>query len=74
MPHPTHPPCSHHSILVGSTNHEAPHYVIFSTPVTLSNSGPNISLSTLLSNTLSLCSTFSVQTNLHTHTKQLHIF
>jgi len=33
MPHPSHPPCSHHSILVESINHEAPHYAIFSTPL-----------------------------------------
>jgi len=57
MPHPSHPPLTHHSILVESTHHKAPHYAIFSTPVTLSHSGLNISLSTLLPSTLSLCST-----------------
>jgi len=39
---------------VRSTNYQAPHYVVFSIPVTLSLTGPNILLSNLLSNTLCL--------------------
>jgi len=40
--------------MVESTDHEAPRYVVFSTSVTSSRLGPNIFLSTLFSNTLSL--------------------
>jgi len=39
---------------VRSTDHEAPHYVVFSTPITSSLQCPNILLNTLFSNTLSL--------------------
>jgi hypothetical protein len=39
-------------------------------PVTSSHLGPNIPLSTLFSNTLSLCSSLSVRDKFHTHTKQ----
>jgi len=40
--------------MVKSTDHEAPRYVDFSTPVTSSRLRPNIFLSTLFSNTLSI--------------------
>ena len=43
-----------------STDHKAPHYAAFSTPITLSLIGPNILLSTLLSNTLSLRSSLNM--------------
>ena len=42
-----------------NTDHDAPRYVVFSTPVTSFLLSPNISLSTLFSNTLSLCSSLS---------------
>jgi len=46
---------------VSSTDHSAPHYVVFShSPVTSSLLGPNILLGTLFSNTLSLRSSISV--------------
>jgi hypothetical protein len=53
---------------VRSTDHEAPHYEVFSTPpVTWSLLGPNTLLNTPFSNTLSLRSSAS---KFHTHTKQ----
>jgi hypothetical protein len=59
MPHPSHSSLflSPVEYLVSSTEHEAPRYVVFSTPLL---SRPNILLSTLFSNTLSLCSALSV--------------
>ena len=46
---------------VSSTDHSAPHYVVSSTPlVTSSLLGPNILLSTLFSNTLSLRSSINI--------------
>ena len=55
---------------MNSTNLQAPHYVVFSTPpVILPLLGPNIPLSTLFSNTLSLCSSLNVSNNVtHPHT------
>jgi hypothetical protein len=44
-----------------SINHEAPCYVVFSTPVTSSLFSSNILHSTLFSNTLSLCSSLNVR-------------
>jgi len=44
-----------------STNHEATRYVIFQSPVTSTLFRPNIFLSTLFSNTLSLCSSVNVR-------------
>ena len=65
-PHAIHtPPISFFLILspvqywVRNADHSAPHYVVFSTPVTLSLLRPNI-LNTLFSNTLSLRSSLSV--------------
>jgi hypothetical protein len=60
------PPSSFFSIwlpehyVVRSTYHNAPHYVVFSTPVTFSVLGPNILLNTPFSNTLSLYSSPNV--------------
>ena len=61
------PPISFFSILspekqwVRSTDNSAPHYALFfHSPVNLSLLGPNILLSTLFSNTLSLCSSLNV--------------
>jgi hypothetical protein len=44
-----------------STNHEAHYAIFFHSPVTSSLFGPNILLSTLFSNTLSLCSSLNVR-------------
>jgi hypothetical protein len=49
------------SYLVRSTDHEAPQYAVFSTPIASSLLGPNILLSTLFSNTLSLGSYVNVR-------------
>jgi hypothetical protein len=46
--------------LARSTQHKAPHYVVFSVPVTLSLLGPNILLSTVSLNVLILRSSFNV--------------
>ena len=54
----------------GVKDHKIPHYVFFSTPVTLFLLGPNIFLSTLFLNTLSLYSSFNMRTKFHTHTQQ----
>ena len=57
--------------LVRSTDHKAPRYVVFSTPVTSSLLGQNILLSTLLSLTPSAYIPPSMwATKFHTHTKQ----
>ena len=45
---------------VRSTVHSAPHYVVSSTPVTSTLLGPNILISTLFSNTLSLRSSLNL--------------
>jgi hypothetical protein len=47
--------------MVKSTDHEAPRFVDFSTPVTPSRLDPNIFLSTLFSNTLSLWHSLNVR-------------
>jgi len=60
----------HANIWWGVRDHKTPHCVFFSTPVTLSLLGPNIFLSTLFLNTLSLYSSFNMRTKFHTHTKQ----
>ena len=61
------PPISFFSIssykqyLVSSTDHSAPHYVVFSTPVTTTSFlGPKILLNTLFSDTLSLRTSVNV--------------
>ena len=55
--------------------HTAPRHVAFSTPpVTSSLLGLNIFLSTLFSNTLSLCSSLNVRGKFHTPAKQLSHF
>jgi hypothetical protein len=43
-----------------TTDHSAPHYVIFSTPITSSLLGPNILLNTLFSNTPNLRSSLNM--------------
>jgi hypothetical protein len=61
--------CPDHLILIdflSERNYEALHYAFLSTPVGSSLLSPNILLSTLLSNTLSLCSVPNVQTKFHT--------
>ena len=69
VPHMCHMTCPSHSssfdhpnnIWWGSTDHKAPRYVFFSTtPISLSLLGPNIFFSTLLSNTLKLCSSLKL--------------
>jgi hypothetical protein len=60
---PSHPPrlyYSNYTYLAKSTNHEAPHYAIFSI-LPSPHPSPNILLSTLSSNTLSLCSSLNVR-------------
>jgi len=57
-------------ILGEGTSYIAPHLVIFSSLLLISSLlNPNIFLSTLFSDTFSLCSSLSVRDNLHTHTK-----
>jgi len=56
--------------LVSSTDHKAPHCAVFSTPLLSRTLGPNIFLSTLFSNTLSLCSSLIVRHQLLHPTKQ----
>jgi hypothetical protein len=46
--------------LVWSTGHEAPHYAVFSSPVTYYLFGPNLFLSTPFLNTLNLCLYFNI--------------
>jgi len=53
---------------VRSTNHEAPYYTISTSSINLSHLDPSIFLSTLFSNTLSLCS------SLIPYTLQIYIF
>ena len=60
----------HTNIWWGVGDHKIPHYVFFPTPITLSLLGPNIFLSTLFLNTLSLYSSFNMRTKFQTHTKQ----
>jgi hypothetical protein len=73
------PPVTFFSILsiekfwARSTGHWAPHYVVFSTPVTSSLLGTNILLSILLSNTLNLRSSLNVIAQF-SHVTQLLIF
>jgi hypothetical protein len=56
--------------LVSITDHKAPHCAVFPTLLLPHILGPNISLSTLLLNTLSLCSSFIVRHQLSRRTKQ----
>ena len=66
FPYVLHAPSISFSILsseqysVSSTDHQAPNYIVFSTPLLPFLLGPNILLSTLFSNTLSQCSSFNV--------------
>ena len=74
-PSPPHSIWFYHQDLV-RTNHEAPRFVVFSTPFTSSLLSPNIFLRTLFSETLGLCSSLSVRHQVpppHTHT-HTHIY
>jgi hypothetical protein len=56
--------------LVSSIDHKAPHCAVFSTPLLSRTLGPNISLSTLFSNTLGLCPSLIVRHKFLYPTKQ----
>ena len=73
---PLAPPISFFSIwspewyLVSSTDHKAPYYIAFYTPLLPCPSYAHIFLSTPLTKTLSLCSSLNVRDQFHTHRKQ----